>query len=239
RVPEIPETLDDSEEFEPAVELTALGTLPGAPSVSKDVIARGSGWNPMTRLTSTSRQAIQVAIAGGLAILAGTVISGQRYYWAVIAAFVAFTGTGTRLETFGKSLNRVLGTLVGLGAGIAMAAVTSGRPTIALMVIVACVFCGFYLVRVSYAYMIFFITILVSVLYGILGQFSDALLLLRLAETAVGAAIGMLVALLIAPVSTRDAVHKAEADAAESMAEVLEGAARAADRDSGMRRQLD
>src|SRR5699024_2483391 len=110
------------------------------------------------RVSSPTRRSSDLTVAGLLAILAGTAINGQRYYWAVIAAFVAFTGTGTRMETFNKSLNRVLGTLTGLGAGIALAVWTSGNSGLSVVVIVISIFCGFYLMRLSYAYMIFFIT---------------------------------------------------------------------------------
>src|SRR5699024_635302 len=92
-------------DFQAAASLTELGTLPGSPSVSTDVAARGGRWNPFSQVKATTRQAVQVTVAGLLAILAGTAINGQRYYWAVIAAFVAFTGTGTRMETFNKSLS--------------------------------------------------------------------------------------------------------------------------------------
>src|SRR5690625_3891323 len=209
-------------DFQAAASLTELGTLPGSPSVSTDVAARGGRWNPFSQVKATTRQAVQVTVAGLLAILAGTAINGQRYYWAVIAAFVAFTGTGTRMETFNKSLNRVLGTLTGLGAGIALAVWTSGNSGLSVVVIVISIFCGFYLMRLSYAYMIFFITIIVAQLYSILGMFRDELLLYRLGESAAGAVIGTAVALVVTPVSTRDAVAKAEAELAESMAELMD-----------------
>nr|WP_246483050.1 FUSC family protein [Brachybacterium halotolerans] len=225
--PHLPPDLERNAEFTPAAALTGLGMLPGPPSVAKDVRARGARWNPVVRTQATTRQAVQVAIAGALAILAGTLISDSRYYWAVIAAFVVFTGTGTRMDSFGKSLNRVIGTVLGLVVGIALAALTAGHPMIELAVILISVFCGFYLIRISYAYMMLFVTILVAQLYGILGLFSDALLLLRLAETVAGAGIGVLVALLFAPVSTRDTVARAEREVAASIGDLMEGTARA------------
>src|SRR5262249_50410995 len=144
--------------FEPAVSLAPGGMLPGSPAVASTVTPRGRQWNPLTRLDFTSRQAVQVAVAGGLAIVLGRVLSPERYYWAVLAAFVAFAGTATRSETFLKAVNRVLGTLVGLGAAIGLAHLTAGHTWWVLVTIVASLFCGFYLVNVSYAYMIFFIT---------------------------------------------------------------------------------
>ena len=71
---------------------------------------------PVARLSMTSRQAVQVMVAGMLAIALGSLLSPTRYYWAVIAAFVTFTGTGTRSETFLKGFARIVGTLVGLVA---------------------------------------------------------------------------------------------------------------------------
>ncbi|MEV6638602.1 FUSC family protein [Amycolatopsis sp. NPDC051371] len=211
-------------DFEPAVTI-ALGALPGSAAAAGDVEPRGRAWNPLRRLDFTTRQAVQVAVAGGLAIVLGRLLSEQRYYWAVIAAFVAFTGTATRSEVFLKSVNRVLGTLVGLGAGIALAHLTAGHTSAVLAVIVGSMFCGFYLQRLSYAYMIFFVTIMVSQLYSVLNEFSAGLLVLRLEETAIGAAIGVGVGLVLTPLSTRDTVRSAERALARTLAELLGAAA--------------
>lgn len=207
-----PSTADaDHEEFTPAVAL-AFGNLPGSPAVVRDVEARGRTWNPLSRLDFTTRQAVQVAVAGALAIVFGRMLDPHRYYWAVIAAFVAFTGTGTRSETALKAVHRVVGTLVGLLVGILLAHATTGHTVWTLVVIVLSMSMGFYLVRISYAYMIFFVTIMVAQLYGVLHEFSDELLFLRLKETALGSLIGIVVALLVTPVSTRDAVESVRHD---------------------------
>ncbi|MDP9885889.1 uncharacterized membrane protein YgaE (UPF0421/DUF939 family) [Sinomonas atrocyanea] len=211
---------ENEPEFVPATGLV-LGQLPGIPSVASDVDPRGTTWNPLARLQFATRQAVQVAVAGTLAILVGSLISGQRYYWAVIAAFVSFAGTGTRFDTTRKSLLRVLGTLGGLVAGVIIAHLTNGNLFAALAVIVASIFCGNYLMRVSYAYMIFFLTIMLSELYAILGQFSDELLLLRLEETAAGAAVGIAVALLVTPVSTRDTIKVVQGSVLTAVADLL------------------
>lgn len=210
---------DDAEEFSPAVTL-ALGLLPGSPAVAGDVDARGS-WNPLSRMSLTSRQAVQVAVAGALAIVLGRQVSETRYYWAVIAAFIAFTGTATRSETFIKAGNRVLGTLLGLGAGVGLVHVTAGHTIWLLVTVVASMTCGFYVVNVSYAGMIFFVTIMVSQMYSALHEFSPGLLVLRLEETAVGAAVGVAVALLVLPTSTRDTVRAARKQYFEALADLL------------------
>ncbi|UOZ03640.1 FUSC family protein [Amycolatopsis sp. WQ 127309] len=211
-------------DFEPAVSI-ALGALPGSAAAAGDVEPRGGAWNPLRRLDFTTRQAVQVAVAGGLAIVLGRLLSEQRYYWAVIAAFVAFTGTATRSEVFLKSVNRVAGTLVGLGAGIGLAHLTAGHPAAVLAVIVGSMFCGFYLQRLSYAYMIFFVTIMVSQLYSVLNEFSTGLLVLRLEETAIGAAVGVGVGLVLTPLSTRDTVRTTHRALARTLSELLTAAA--------------
>jgi uncharacterized membrane protein YccC len=220
-----PPEVEPVDEFAASVSL-AMGNLPGSPSVARDVPARTRSWNPLARLDMTTRQAIQVAVAGALAIVFGRELSATRYYWAVIAAFVVFTGTGTRSETFVKAASRVLGTMLGLVAAIGLANLTAGHSTWVLVVILASIFCGFYLVRVSYAYMIFFITIMVGQLYSVLHEFSDGLLVLRLEETGIGAAAGIVVALIVTPLSTRDTVRSARDNLLTELADLLDVLAR-------------
>src|SRR5699024_5775191 len=113
-------------------------------------------------------------------------------------------------------------TLTGLGAGIALAVWTSGNSGLCAVASVIRIFCGFYLTRLSYAYLIFCIALVVAQLYGILVMFSDELLLYRRADAVAVAFMGRAVALVGTPVSTRDAVAKAEAELAESMAELMD-----------------
>ncbi|MEW2522983.1 FUSC family protein [Actinacidiphila alni] len=214
---------DGDADFAPAVTL-AMGGLPGSAAVAGGVSARGA-WRRLSGLSLTTRQAIQVAVAGTLAIVAGRELSEARYYWAVIAAFIAFTGTATRSETFIKAANRVVGTLLGLGAGIGLAHLTAGHTLWVITVIVLSMSCGFYLVSLSYAAMIFFVTIMVSQLYTQLHEFSAGLLMLRLEETAIGAAIGIGVALVVLPTSTRDTVNTARGSYFAALGELLHAAA--------------
>ena len=61
-------------------------------------------------------------------------------------------------------------------------------PTASIAVILVALFFGFYLMRINYAFMVVGITVMVSQLYVQLDEFSNSLLLLRLEETAIGAA---------------------------------------------------
>jgi uncharacterized membrane protein YccC len=213
-------------EFAPAVPLI-LGALPGSAAVTGKMAARGAHWNPLSRAPLFTRQAFQVALAGALAIILGRQISETRYYWAVLAAFFTFAGATTRSETSIKAFNRLLGTLLGLGLAIALAETTRGHTPLILAVVILAAMCGFYLLNISYAGMIFFVTIIVAQLYSALGEFTPGFLVLRLEETALGAAIGIVVGLFVLPTSTRDTVNAAERAFRGALAEVLEATANA------------
>jgi uncharacterized membrane protein YccC len=222
-----PEVDPGETDFESA-SMLAFGGLPGSPAVAKDVAAHGR-WNPVARLSLTSRQAVQVALAGVVAIGLGTLLSPTRYYWAVITAFVMFTGTGTRYETLNKGVARIAGTVLGLVAAVLLAHATAGHQVAVLTLILVSVFGAFYLAKVSQAAMTFFITVLLAEMYTVLGTFSNAVIVLRLGETAVGAAAGIGVALLFAPLSTRATVRSARDAMLEAMATLLESVASSAE----------
>ncbi|MCL8025058.1 FUSC family protein [Nocardioides bruguierae] len=221
---EPPEVDPGEVEFEAATSLV-FGGLPGSPAVARDVQVRGSRLNPLTRVSMTTRQAVQMVLAGVLALLLGSLLSPTRYYWAVVATFITVTGTGSRTETFVKGLGRVVGTLLGIAVAIVLAHATAGSTPLVLTVILVSIFLAMYFVKVSQAATAFFITLVLGELYTVLGSFSDDLLALRLGETLVGALTGAVVALVIAPLSTRDTVRAARDELYEAMATLLDGVA--------------
>jgi uncharacterized membrane protein YccC len=70
-----------------------------------------------------------------------------------------------------------------------------------------CLFCAFYFMTVTYSLMTFWITTMLALLYGLLGQFSFGVLMLRIEETAIGAVIGVTVAILVLPTNTRTTIR--------------------------------
>ncbi|OBK45644.1 FUSC family protein [Mycobacterium sp. 1081908.1] len=159
-------------------------------------------------LRPTTRQAIQVSVAASLAILTGELVSPARWYWAVIAAFVIFAGTNSWGETLTKGWQRLLGTLLGVPCGVLVATLFAGNTTASLVAIFVCLFCAFYFMTVTYSLMTFWITTMLALLYGLLGQFSFGVLMLRIEETAIGAVIGVAVAILVLPTHTRTTIRK-------------------------------
>lgn len=153
-------------------------------------------------MSLSTRQALQAALACALAILGGELISSARWYWAVIAAFIVFTGTSTRGEVFVRGWLRVIGTLAGVVVGVLLATLLHGNLPLSLVLIMISVFLAFYLIRLSNALMVFHITVVLALVYGLTGTFSPGLLELRLAETAYGAVAGMLAAAFLLPTAT-------------------------------------
>lgn len=162
---------------------------------------------PAAGLRPTTRQAVQVSVAASLAIVVGELVSPARWYWAVIAAFVIFAGTNSWGETLTKGWQRLLGTLLGVPCGVLVATLLTGHKTAALAGIFVCLFCAFYFMTVTYSLMTFWITTMLALLYGLLGQFSFGVLMLRIEETAIGAVIGVTVAVVVLPTNTRTEIR--------------------------------
>jgi uncharacterized membrane protein YccC len=157
-------------------------------------------------LASSTRSAIQASIGGALAIIGGELLSDQRWYWAVIAGFIVFAGTTSRGDLLVKGWRRLWGTLLGIIAGTVLATLLAGNIPVNIVLLLVCIFLAFYSLRVSYATMTFFITVMLGMLYDILGTFTPDLLLLRLEETAIGVTGSVIAAMLVLPMRTRSTV---------------------------------
>lgn len=194
------------------VERAGTGALPVAAARDEAAAAPAtpaagdSGQRP-TGLLPTTRQAIQVAVAASFAIVAGELVSPARWYWAVIAAFVIFAGTNSWGETLTKGWQRLVGTILGVPCGILVATLFAGNTLGSLAMIFVCLFCAFYCMTVTYSLMTFWITTMLALLYGLLGELSFGVLLVRIEETALGAVIGVAAAVLVLPTNTRTAIR--------------------------------
>ncbi len=177
-----------------------------------DSQAKPEGRSGFTKLWPTFRQALQVTLACGAAVGLGHLISGRRWYWSVLAAFIVLASTTTRAATLTKAAQRVLGTLLGVGVGIEVARTVTGEPKLILALALLCDTLAFYAFQTAYAVMIFWITIMLSLLYALLGMFQPALLEMRLDETLIGAAAGIVVAMVLWPQRTSEVLRNAGTD---------------------------
>jgi uncharacterized membrane protein YccC len=118
-------------------------------------------------------------------------------------------GTSNSGEQITKAAFRVLGTLIGIAIGSLLVNLVGHDVYASITVILVALFLGLYLMRTSYAFMVIGVTVMVSQLYVQLGEFSNHLLLIRLAETAAGAAIAALTVSFVLPLRTRAVVRVA------------------------------
>ena len=209
--------------FEPQV-TTFGGWLPGSAFIAGAASQErgGAGLIERIRLAPYARIAIQMGIAVGGAILAGDALSGRRFYWAVIAAFITFMGANTAGEQLRKGVFRVAGTVVGVIIGSLLAHLVGDRVGPQVVVVLVALFLGLYLFRVNYMFMTIGITVLVSQLYVELDEFSNNLLALRLAETSVGAGVAMLTVLLVLPLHVGRVARVAARQEVEALADLAD-----------------
>jgi uncharacterized membrane protein YccC len=165
-----------------------------------------------TAIKPTLRLAIQAAIAAALATIAGHPVSSARWYWAVVGAFVVFMRATNRAESLSRAWQRILGTVGGVVLGVAVAQIVGRDQPAALVLLFASVFGAFYFSGLSYAWMIVFFTTALALLYDTIGNYSSALLGVRLEETLIGAAIGAIVASVVLPAPARISVDRRAAD---------------------------
>lgn len=167
------------------------------------------------------RSALQITLAAAIAMTFGLALSRERWFWAVLASFLVFTNTNSRGDTAIKALQRSVGTLFGIAFGLVLATLLTGHLAIAVVVSVVCVFLAFYFLQISYATMTFFISIVLCLVYGMMGVLTFELLKLRLEETLIGAVAGTLVAFLVLPARTRGALDTAVAKWFEALRALL------------------
>jgi uncharacterized membrane protein YgaE (UPF0421/DUF939 family) len=154
------------------------------------------------------RVAARVTLAAALAMAGGMALSPQRWFWAVITVYLVFLGARSRGDTIYRGLQRVGGTILGIASGLVLATFAAGHPGLETALLLLSVFGMFYYITVSYTVGIFCVTVLLGLLYGMMGAPVETLLVLRLEETAIGAAAGILVATFVYPVRTRDQVMR-------------------------------
>jgi uncharacterized membrane protein YccC len=155
------------------------------------------------------RSALQITLASALAMTLGLALSRERWFWAVLASFLVFTNTNSRGDTAMKALQRSIGTLFGIAIGLVLATLLRDQVASALAVTGLAIFLAFYFLQTSYATMTFFVSIALCLVYGMIGSLTVDLLLLRIEETALGAAAGTLVAFVVFPARTRGALDTA------------------------------
>ncbi|MFF7731583.1 FUSC family protein [Streptomyces sp. NPDC007984] len=172
----------------------------------------------------TTRAAVQVAVGSSLAIVGGELLSTQRWYWAVLTCWIVFINTSSTGEILVKGYRRLLGTVFGVVAGIVLAGLVGNHTWTAFALVLVLIFAMFYSAPLSYTLMSFFVTAMLGLLYTLLHTYSLDVLVLRIEETALGAACGVVAAALVLPVRTDRRTNELLGTVLERLAEVTEAA---------------
>ena len=194
-------------------QMMAFGEVPQAATLATPDFS----WkNPLVRA------AVQITIASGIAMVFGLLLSRDRWFWAVLTAFLVFNNTRSRGDAALRAIQRSVGTLAGVAIGLAVATLLSGHMAATVALAAVCVFLAFYFLQVSYALLSFFVTLVLCLVYGLIGQLTFEVLLLRLEETVIGSIAGMFVAFVIFPSSTRSTVELALARWYDALGQLLD-----------------
>jgi hypothetical protein len=163
-------------------------------------------WGLVPRPAPLTASAIQIAIATAIVLPLSYTLDPQRYYWGVIGVVIISAGVSTSHERGRKLVKRGVGTVVGAVIGIALNHLIGSAqadPWGTLAVIVVALSLAAYAITVSYAAFVTFLVITLVQVYALTAPGGlDALLAYRLAENLLGAAVALLVALLVLPVPT-------------------------------------
>ncbi|KOV96546.1 FUSC family protein [Streptomyces sp. NRRL B-3648] len=172
----------------------------------------------------TTRAALQVAVGSTLAIVGGELLSSQRWYWAVLTCWIVFINTASTGEILVKGYRRLLGTVLGVVAGIGLAALVGHHTWTAFALVLLFVFAMFYTAPLSYTLMSFFVTAMLGLLYTLLNTYSMSVLVLRIEETALGAACGVIAAAVVLPIRTHHRTNELLVAVLDRLADVTRGA---------------
>ncbi|GGN42829.1 FUSC family protein [Streptomyces fuscichromogenes] len=173
----------------------------------------------------TTRAAVQVAVGSALAIVGGEFLSAQRWYWAVLTCWIVFINTASTGEILVKGYRRLLGTVLGVVAGIVLAGLVGHHTWTAFALMLLFVFAMFYSAPISYTLMSFFVTAMLGLLYTLLNTYSLDVLVLRVAETALGAVCGVIAAAVVLPVHTDRRTDELLVETLDRLADVTRAAA--------------
>ncbi|WP_109483910.1 FUSC family protein [Paraburkholderia sp. C35] len=187
--------------------IAALEAIPAQVSGSKPTVAAV----PAERLRATLQRwraslmwlpATRTAIAAAIAMFAGHSLSPERWFWAVITVFVVFLGTRSQGDTLYRGAQRIAGTLAGALVSTLLVTSLHGQPVALAGAMLLCVFGWAYFILSAYGPGVFFITVLVSLVYGELGFAIEPLVQLRIEEVTIGCLASLVAAFIVKPLDT-------------------------------------
>jgi uncharacterized membrane protein YccC len=203
--------VDEHVSFESVVALE--GARPaGARPLARKAAATGPKrwWRWLRRPTPTTTIAIQVGIAGAIALPLGYAFDARHYYWAVIGVLIVGAPVSTPHERGRKVLRRAVGTVAGAVLGVALYDLTGpSHEWWTVTVIIVALTLGAYFITASYPLFVLGLVTALVQLYGLAtsGRSLDVLLVHRFAENVLGGVITLIVTLVVLPTPTRAVIR--------------------------------
>lgn len=155
----------------------------------------------------TTRVALQVAAAAGLATALGHLLPIERPQWAVISAALVIGASWG--ESLRRSWQRVLGTLAGAVIGLVAVTVLHGLAVEEAVAAFAALFAMLYAGSAHPVALAGLVTVIIALMLGILVDAGPHLLLVRIYETGLGVGIAVVVSGLLFLTRSRDGADEA------------------------------
>ena len=207
--------LDDA-----AIGLTAMTRdgvqRPSAPILAPVAPRPAPAWRPAARATT----------AALLSMVGGHVVSPDRWFWAVLTAYLLFINVRSRGETIVKGVQRIWGALAGLAVGLLISFAFAGHAGIESAGILLCLFGLAYAFPLFPGLVTFCITVLFGLTYSMAGVHVGTVLTLRLEETVIGVASALVAGFLIFPRGTQEHVQDVGSSLLAALAEAVRTSAR-------------
>ncbi|KAA9129960.1 FUSC family protein [Microbacterium caowuchunii] len=165
---------------------------------------------------TADKQAVQAAVSTGLALFLGGFVSTSHQYWAAMPAFQVLSGSDA--ETRSKGFQRIVATIGGSGVAFTLAVVAGHDPGVAIPLLILSAFVMSFIRSVSPAWTAFWMTLLLATVYDVLGTLNVETIEIRLAETAIGAVVAVVVSAIVLPTRTRTRVLKGMAGVVDTAA---------------------
>jgi uncharacterized membrane protein YgaE (UPF0421/DUF939 family) len=158
-------------------------------------------------LGPSTKKGLQAAFASAAAIVIGHLISPSYPYWALLAVNMVTIGTETSRRAVTKATERIIGTIAGAIVGVIAVQFVYEHPYVIGMLLMISVFMAYYLMALSYSIFIFWVTLLLTMAFGLMNVPSiENVLIIRVLDTIIGVILGACAAIFIMPHRTIDKI---------------------------------
>ncbi|MGN6607095.1 MAG: FUSC family protein [Jatrophihabitans sp.] len=214
-----------------SVARAVVGPRPGldaaatAPAASPPPTAQAATRRPSRRRVDVpTSMALQMALGLAAALVAGHLLFGRHWPWAVLTAYIVASGNRGRGDVAHKAVLRSVGAAAGtIGVALSLGRLDAGdqRLLVVLFVVMAV---GLVLRAFGYAWWAAAMTGMQALLHaysGISGDRGSAVLVDRLGGIVVGGLLGVASAWFVLPVRTGDLVRRRIADCLAALTDDL------------------